>query len=410
MKEALSIILGGGRGTRLYPLTKYRAKPAVPLAGKYRLIDVPISNCLNSGLNRILILTQFNSASLNRHIFRAYKFDYLSEGFVEIAAAEQSAEHGEWFQGSADAVRKSFKHFSDPRIKYLVILSGDQLYKMSLLEMLEFHIEKGSEVTVACNPVGIEGARDLGIMGINKEHRINKFVEKPKKKEEVSGMAIAEDGRKEFLASMGIYIFNKDVLSGLLKDSSKVDFGREVIPEAVKHKKTYAFIHRGYWRDIGSIDSFYEENLAFAEPEPPLDLFDEDWHFFTRPRHLPLSRFSDCQVKSSVIADGAIIEKVRIEHSIVGLRSQIHSGTVIEDSILMGNDYYGNIKSGLSTLGIGKNCLIKKAIVDKNVKMGNNVKLINAKRLRNFENEYCVIHNGIIIIPKNTVIPAGTVI
>jgi glucose-1-phosphate adenylyltransferase len=410
VKEVLSIILGGGRGTRLYPLTKYRAKPAVPLAGKYRLIDIPISNCLNSGLNRILILTQFNSASLNRHIFRAYKFDYLSDGFVEIAAAEQSAEHGEWFQGSADAVRKSFKHFSDPRIKYLVILSGDQLYKMNLMEMLKFHIERKSEVTVACNPVGIKGASNLGIMGINKERRINKFLEKPKKKKEIADMAVRQGGVFKFLASMGIYIFNKEVLAKLLKDNSKVDFGREIIPEAVKHKKTYAFIHRGYWRDIGSIQSFYEENLAFTRTDPPLDLFDEDWHFFTRPRHLPLSRFLDCQISSSIIADGAIIEKARVRYSIVGLRSRIGSGTVIEDSILMGNDYYGNMKSGPLSLGIGRNCLIKRAIVDKNVKMGNNVKLVNAKRLRNFENEYCVIHNGIIIIPKNTVIPAGIVI
>jgi len=407
MKEVLSIILGGGRGTRLYPLTKYRAKPAVPLAGKYRLIDIPISNCLNSGLNRIVILTQFNSASLNRHIFRAYKFDYLSEGFVEVAAAEQSMEHGDWFQGSADAVRKSFKHFSDPRIKYLVILSGDQLYKMNLMDMLEFHIEKKSEVTVACNPASIEEFRDLGIMGINNEQRIKKFLEKPKKKEEIAGMSISQEGQKKLLASMGIYIFNKDVLSDLLRDASKVDFGREIIPEAVKHRKTYAFIHHGYWRDIGCIEAFYKENLAFAKPEPPLDLFDEDWHFFTRPRHLPLSRISDCSIKSSVIADGVIMEKARIAHSVVGLRSRIGSGTVIEDSILMGNDYYGSAGSGPE---IGKDCLIKKAIVDKNAKIGDCVRLINAKKMNDFENEYCAVKNGIIIIPKNTVIPSGIVI
>ncbi|MFH0738790.1 MAG: glucose-1-phosphate adenylyltransferase [Candidatus Omnitrophota bacterium] len=407
MKEVLSIILGGGRGTRLYPLTKYRAKPAVPLAGKYRLVDIPISNCLNSGLNRIVILTQFNSASLNRHIFRAYKFDYLSEGFVEVAAAEQSMEHGDWFEGSADAVRKSFKHFSDPRIKYLVILSGDQLYKMNLMDMLKFHIEKKSEVTVACNPASMEDFRELGIMGVNNEQRIKKFLEKPKTKEEVAGIAISQEGQKKLLASMGIYIFNKDVLADLLKDTSKVDFGRETIPQAVKHKKTYAFIHHGYWRDIGSIQAFYKENLAFTNPNPPLDLFDEDWHFFTRPRHLPLSRFSDSQIKSSIIADGAIIEKVKITRSIVGLRSRIGSGTVIENSILMGNDYYDNTGSGL---GIGRDCLIKKAIVDKNARIGDCVRLVNSRKLNDFENEYCAIKNGIIIIPKNTVIPPGIVI
>jgi len=410
MKEVISIILGGGRGSRLYPLTKYRAKPAVPIIGKYRLIDIPISNCLNSGLNRILILTQFNSASLNRHIFRAYKFDYLSEGFVEIAAAEQSVEFGDWFQGSADAVRKSFKHFADPRVKYIVILSGDQLYKMNLMDMLTFHKEKGSEVTVACNLVGMEGASDLGIMGVNKDQQIKKFVEKPKKKEEVADLAIPEDGKKKFLASMGIYLFNKDVMIDLLKDNSKVDFGREIIPQAVASQKTYAFIHRGYWRDIGSIPSFYEENLSFAEIDPPLDLYDEDWHFYSRPRHLPLSKFSDCQLKQAVIADGVIIEKAKITHSIVGLRSKIGQGAEIEDSILMGNDYYTSAKVEGLPLAIGKNCLIKKAIIDKNVRMGENVKLVNEKNLDDFENEYCVIRNGIIIIPKSTVIPSGTVI
>ena len=408
--ETLAIILGGGRGTRLYPLTKYRAKPAVPLAGKYRLIDIPISNCLNSGLNRILILTQFNSASLNRHIFRAYNFDHLSEGFVEIAAAEQSVEYGDWFQGSADAVRKSYKHFNDPRVKYLVVLSGDQLYKMNLMDMLNFHVERKSDVTVACNPVSLEETHDMGIMGINKEFRIKKFVEKPLKKEDIAGMAIEDEDKKRFLASIGIYIFNKDVLIDLLKDSSKVDFGREVIPEAVEHKRTYAFIHHGYWRDIGSIQSFYEENLAFTEASPPLDLFDERWHFFTRPRHLPLSKFSDCRIENSIIADGAIIDKAEIHHSTVGLRSKIGSGTAIHDSILMGNDFYATPDIAAPSVGIGKNCLIKKAIVDKNVSMGNGVKLINERKLADFENEYCVIRSGIIIIPKNTVIPEATVI
>ncbi|MBU1998212.1 MAG: glucose-1-phosphate adenylyltransferase [Candidatus Omnitrophota bacterium] len=410
MKDTLCIILGGGRGARLYPLTKYRAKPAVPLAGKYRLIDIPISNCLNSGLNRILILTQFNSASLNRHIFRAYKFDHLSEGFVEIAAAEQSMEFGEWFQGSADAVRKSYKHFNDPRIKYLVVLSGDQLYKMNIMDMVKFHQDKKSEVTVACNPVGIEEVGELGIMGINKDAQIKQFVEKPKKKDEVADLAVHYEGKKKYLASMGIYVFNKDVMIDLLKDNSKIDFGREIIPEAVTKKKTHAFIHEGYWKDIGCIPAFYEENLKFAELNPPLDLYDEDWHFFSRPRHLPLSRYMDCSITNSSIADGVIIEKARITRSIVGLRSKINSGSVIEDSILMGNDYYDNSKSGASALAIGKNCHIKKAIIDKNVRMADNVELVNEKKLVDFENEYCVITNGIIIVPKNTVIPCGTVI
>lgn len=410
MKDVLCLILGGGRGTRLYPLTKYRAKPAVPLFGKYRLIDIPISNCLNSGFKKILILTQFNSASLNRHIFRAYKFDYLSDGFVEIAAAEQSIEQGDWFQGSADAVRKSFKHLSDQRIKYLLILSGDQLYKMNFAEMFALHLEKKSEVTIACNAVNSEEVHDLGIMGVNENSRIKTFVEKPKKKEEVFGMSIDMEGKKKFLASMGIYIFNKEVLFDLLQNSSGIDFGREIIPEALKKNKTYAFIHQGYWRDIGSIQSFYEENMAFAGSQPQIDFYDEDWHFFTRPRHLPISRIEESQIKDTNIAEGAIIEKAKITHSIIGLRSKIGPGAVIEDSILMGNDYYDNARTNGLGLGIGKNCHIKRAIIDKNVRMGDNVKLVNEKKVSDFENNYCVIRNGIIIIPKNTVIPSGTVI
>jgi glucose-1-phosphate adenylyltransferase len=319
-------------------------------------------------------------------------------------------EHGDWFQGSADAVRKCYKHFNDPRIKYLVILSGDQLYKMDLMEMLNFHKEKKSEVTVACNLVSAEETSDLGIMGIQKEGRIKKFVEKPRKKEEIAGMAVEDGDKKRYLASMGIYIFNKDALIDLLKESTKVDFGREVIPEAVEQKKTYAFIHRGYWKDIGSIQSFYEENLAFTEPKPPLDLFDESWHFFTRPRHLPPSKLTNCRIENSSIADGVIIDKAEIYHSTVGLRSEIGPGTQIYDSILMGNDYYTNPDMSGIRLGIGKNCLIKKAIIDKNASVGNGVKLINEKKLVDFENQYCVIRSGIIIIPKNTVIPEGMVI
>jgi len=417
MKDVLSIILGGGKGTRLYPLTKHRAKPAVPIVGKYRLVDIPISNCLNSGFQKIFILTQFESGSLNRHIFRGYKLDSLSGGFVEIIAAEQSVEQSDWFQGSADAVRKCLKHFTHPGIKYILVLSGDQLYKMNFSDLLRFHIEKNSEITVACNTVAIEETPYLGIMGINSACRIENFIEKPKDKKEIRDLAIQVDGQERYLASMGIYLFNKDILSELLTKSGKADFGKEIIPDALSSKKTYAFTYNGYWKDIGSIKSFYEENLAFTEANPPLDLFDEDWQFFTRPRYLPLTKFLNSCIEKSNIAEGAIIDKAKIIHSIIGLRSIIRSESIVEDSILMGNDFYeqtdnkrGGSSSKVLSLGIGKNCHIKKAIIDKNVRMGDDVKIINKKNIREFENGYCVIRNGIIIIPKGTVIPSGTVI
>ena len=409
MKNVLCVILGGGRGTRLYPLTKYRAKPAVPLAGKYRLIDIPVSNCLNSGLQKIFVLTQFNSVSLNRHIFRAYKFDTFSQGYVEILAAEQNMEHGDWFQGSADAVRKCLRHLSDPRIDYILILSGDQLYKMNFMSMLNFHFEKRADITIACNPVEIEETKDLGIMGIDKSRRIRSFIEKPAHKKEISGMEIEAEGKKRYLASMGIYVFKKEVLFDMLTSGDKADFGKEVIPDAIGTRRTFAYVHAGYWKDIGSIPSFYEENMAFTSSRPPIDLFDEKWPFFTRPRYLPLSKIRDASVKDSDIAEGTVITSAAISRSIIGLRSRIGAGSSIEDSILMGNDYYDNSRKA-PLLGIGRNCVVKKAIVDKNVRMGDNVRIVNREKLVDFENELCVIRSGIVIIPKAAVIPSGTVI
>ncbi len=414
MRNCLSVILGGGRGTRLYPLTKYRAKPAVPLAGKYRLIDIPISNCLNSGFNKIFILTQFNSVSLNRHIFRAYKLDALSQGFVEILAAEQSMEHSDWFQGSADAVRKCLRHFNHPNIQYILVLSGDQLYRLNLAQLLLYHIEKNADLTVACNDVSASEAHELGIMGVTGEGKIKHFVEKPKEKKDIDKLITDVEGHPRCLASMGIYVFNKEVLFDLLSNNAKMDFGREVIPEAILQKRGYAFVYSGYWKDIGSIRSFYEENLAFTDPKPPFDFYDENWQFYTRPRYLPLTKILDSHIERSIVSEGAIIEKAAITHSTVGLRSIIRSDTVIEDSILMGCDYYEDSAAAhgkkLPALGIGRNCRIRRAIVDKNVRMGEGVKLLNAKGLEEFENEYCVIRNGIIIVPKDTLIPAGTVI
>ncbi|MDD5613936.1 MAG: glucose-1-phosphate adenylyltransferase [Candidatus Omnitrophica bacterium] len=407
MKDVLCLILGGGRGARLYPLTKYRAKPAVPLAGKYRLVDIPISNCLNSSLNRILILTQFNSASLNKHITRTYKLDSYSQGFVEILAAEQSMEQNDWFQGSADAVRKCLKHFNDTRIKHILILSGDQLYKMDFNYLINFHNKENAEITIACNPVERQHTPELGIMTIGKNQKIKDFIEKPGQDKNISRLSVNIDGKEKFLASMGIYYFKKDILFDLLSNNTKFDFGKEVIPDAIKDRKTYAYIHTGYWKDIGTVQSFYEENLAFTQDLPPLNLFDEEWPFYTRPRYLPLSKINNSTIMNSKIAEGVIIKKAQIKHSIIGLRSFIDDDTVIEDSIVMGNDYYGANENNLS-LGIGRNCFIKKAIVDKNVKIGSNVKITNKNNTEKFENEFCVIRNGITVIPKGTVVPDNT--
>lgn len=419
MKDVLCIILGGGRGTRLFPLTKYRAKPAVPIAGKYRLVDIPISNCLNSGFNRIAILTQFNSASLNRHIYQAYKLDFFSQGSVEIMAADQSMDHGDWFQGSADAVRKCLCHFSDPRIKYLLILSGDQLYTMDFRNLMAHHIETKSDITVACNAVEKEGVHDLGIAEIDEDYRIHRFIEKPKDAGEVAHLARMVDGRKCYLASMGIYVFNKDVLAKLLVGTKYVDFGREVIPEALSLAVTRAHIHQGYWKDIGSIKAFYEENLALTDERPPLDFFNETWPFFTRPRYLPLSMVRASAIENSALTEGAIIHGSKILHSIVGLRSVIGKDTVIEDSVIMGNDFYESAVSlpgrldaepPIPRMGIGNNCRIRKAIVDKNARIGDRVIIANEAGRQEFENGFCVIRSGITIIPKGTIIPSDTVI
>ena len=418
MKEVLCVILGGGRGTRLYPLTKERCKPAAPLLGKYRLIDIPISNCLNSGFNRIYVLTQFLSESLNKHINRAYKMDTFTKGFIEIMAAEQSSsEDPEWFQGTADAVRRCMKHFNDPSVKYIFILSGDQLYKMNLSDMYHYHIETKAELTVACNKVGTEAISGLGVMGVDGEGRIKEFVEKPQKEADVKHMALSSGNDKYYLGSMGIYLFNKDVLMDILEKDKKVDFGREIIPDAIQTNRTYSYTFEGYWRDIGTIKNFYEENLALTESMPPLDMFDEKWPFFTRARFLPPAKIEDSHIEKSIVSEGAIILSSKITHSVIGLRFRVGSGSVIEDSIVMGCDYYETVddikadkSKNLPALGVGDNCHIRKAILDKNVRIGDNVKIVNEKNQDTFDGEQYSIRDGIVIVPKGAVIPSGTII
>jgi glucose-1-phosphate adenylyltransferase len=418
VKQVLSVILGGGQGTRLFPLTKERCKPAVPLLGKYRLIDIPVSNCLNSGFNRIYVLTQFLSESLNKHISRTYKMDTFSKGYIEIMAAEQSMEDTHWFQGTADAVRRCLKHFNDPAIQHILILSGDQLYKMDLEEMYRCHLEKDADLTVACNRVTAEEVSGLGIMGVDGEDRITRFTEKPKAASEIKDMALkGKNGENFFLGSMGIYLFKKKALVDLLFRSKEVDFGREIIPAAIKEKSTYAYMFNGYWRDIGTIKSFYLENLALTESLPPIDMFNEKWQIFTRTRYLSPAKFENCCVSKSIVAEGSIILSSRIDHSVIGLRFRVEPGTVIEDTVVMGCDYYqsdeqmaSDVSAGIPRLGVGKNCHIRKAIIDKNVRIGDGVKILNEKNIENADGANYYIREGITVIPKNAVVEPGTII
>ncbi len=417
MRNVLCVILGGGQGTRLYPLTKYRSKPAVPLAGKFRLIDVPISNCLNSEMRKIYILTQFNSESLNKHISRAYKLDSFSRGFVEIMAAEQTMEDKNWFQGTADAVRQCLRHFNDPSIEYIIILSGDQLYKMNLKDLIRTHIDKSAEITVSCCLVPKSEVSGLGIMATDSGGKITKFIEKPKTHSLLKGLDIMHNGRPFYLGSMGIYCFNVGILRKILAEDDSEDFGKGIIPNAINKYEMYAHTFKGYWSDIGTIKSFYRANLDLAEVVPALNMFDKEWPYYTRPRYLAPAKFQSTKLHKVLIAEGAIIEGAEVSNSVIGLRTIIRKGARITNSVIMGADYYEteeeakkkNLPSDLR-LGIGKNCVIKNAILDKNVWIGDNVKIINKDDIEDYDGEYYCIKNGIVIIEKNAVIPAGTVI
>ena len=421
MYNVACVILGGGQGARLYPLTKDRSKPAVPFAGRYRLIDIPISNCLHAGFDSIYILTQFNSRSLNRHVSRTYPLAPFRRGFVEVLAAELSSETSEWYQETADAVRRCLTHFEDPGVKidYVIVLSGDQLYKMDLRHFLNYHIVKKADITIACNvmPETSDISR-FGVVGVDEDFHVNNFVEKPKEKATVENLLISSNGERRFLASMGIYAFNKDVLVDILLTSDKDDFGKEIIPEAFPRKHTVAYEYEGYWQDVGSIRSYYEQNLAFTDPIPPMDLFDANWPFFTRPRYLPPSKFNGCEIVNSIIAEGVIVlNGSHIRHSVVGLRSRIAEDTTVEDSIIIGNDYYETLddinrsgEKGLPIMGIGHNTVIKRAIIDKNVRIGNNVRIENKQNLTEADEANYIIRDEIVIIPKGAIIPDGTVI
>jgi glucose-1-phosphate adenylyltransferase len=421
MLNVLGVIMGGGQGTRLYPLTKERAKPAVPLAGKYRLIDVPISNCINSGISRMYVLTQFLSESLHRHIYRTYKFDTFAGGWVQILAAEQTSgedtQDADWYQGTADAVRKAMVHIRTARPAEVLILAGDHLYRMDYSRFVNAHRESGADVTVGVQPVAAEAAPQLGILKVDQTGCIEEFAEKPKGKA-LEKMASGDDPEKPFLASMGIYVFEYDVLRELLEKHKKDDFGKHIIPAAIKSHRVCAYTFSGYWADIGTIRAYYDANLTLALPDPPFDLYDPDHPIYTRPRYLPGTRTDDCHLERVLLADGCKIKDAIISDSVIGLRSIIGPGVRIAHSIVLGADFYEDVdrratnpERGVPDVGIGSGCTIEGAIIDKNARIGNNV-VIRPHREENemVEEDNYVIRDGLVIIPKGVVIPDGTVI
>ena len=423
--NVLSIIMGGGQGTRLFPLTRDRSKPAVPLAGKYRLVDIPISNCINSGLKRVYLLTQFNSASLHRHISQSYKFDHFSGGFVEILAAEQTYSNTSWYQGTADAVRKNLIHFLNHDFDYALILSGDQLYRMDFRQIIAQHAETGADVTIATIPVNKKEAQSLGILQTDPDHRITRFVEKPKDPAVQDSLKLDRnlyekfgiEGDEDFLlASMGIYVFNRDVMLRLL-DNTFTDFGKHIIPSAIDTHKVYSHIFQGYWEDIGTIRNFFEANLDLVTELPRFNFFDMNAPIFTRPRFLPGSKINGASIDHAIVSDGCIISHARVAHSIVGVRSIVHEGCFLNRTILMGSDYYESDASiehyetnGIPRIGIGRNTRIENAIIDKNARIGSNCIISPAGKPDNVDHALYFIRDGIVIVPKNGIIPHGTVI
>ena len=408
--KIVGLILGGGVGSRLQPLTRERSKPAVPIAGKFRLVDIPISNCINSGIRNIFLLTQYNSVSLHQHIATTYRFDQFSGGHVRILAAEQTPDSDVWFQGTADAVRRSIRYFEDDEPDLVVILSGDQLYRMNIQDMINTHLKNDADVTVSTKPVNSEAAASLGIMKVNNNGQVLKFVEKPSSNSALDGLEISNNSDL-YLASMGIYIFNMSVLKSLLKENKESDFGKHIIPGTIKLKRVFSHIFNGYWEDIGTIRSFWSANLGLTEPLPKFSFYDADNLIYTRMRYLPPSKINSCELIQSLISDGCILSGKRIWRSVVGLRSVVGEGSVIEESILMGADFYQHNKESHSSgieLGIGENCIIKKTILDKNVRIGDGVTITPDNKPDNLDDQLYCIRDGIVIIPKNTVIPSGT--
>jgi glucose-1-phosphate adenylyltransferase len=423
--KVLCIIMGGGQGTRLFPLTRERAKPAVPLAGKYRLVDIPISNCLNSGLKRIYLLTQFNSASLHRHVTQSFKFDHFGGGFVELLAAEQTYTDTSWYQGTADAVRKNRIHFQNTDFEYALVLSGDQLYRMDFRTILARHRETSADITIATLPVGAAAATSLGIMQIDAQGRIVRFVEKPKDPAVLDSLKLAPESYPQlgikgdgdlFLASMGIYVFNREVIFQLL-DNTLTDFGKHIIPGAIATHRVFSYVFQGYWEDIGTIRSFFEANLDLTSELPQFNFFDMSAPIFSRPRFLPASKVNGAAIDHAIISDGCIINHCKISRSIVGIRSLVDAGSHLTRTVVLGSDYFEsdlsiqkNAEAGRPRIGIGKNTRIDFAIIDKNARIGDNCVITPAGKDENCDHPLYYVRDGIVIIPKNGVVPHGTVI
>lgn len=424
-KRILAVIMGGGRGTRLYPLTMERCKPAVPLAGKYRLVDIPISNCINSGINRIFLLTQFNTASLHRHIRSTYNFDAFGGGFVDILSAEQTEKSVDWYQGTADAVRRNLVHYRAFSHDFVLILSGDQLYRMDYMKLIEEHIANGADVTIAGIPFPASKVEGLGLMRVGDDLAVNGFVEKPKDPAIIQGLALSKSiearlktksEEKRCLASMGIYVFNRSVLAEAL-DNSMTDFGKEVIPSLLGKKRIFSHIFEGYWEDIGTVAAFFEANLHLAHPLPPFNFFDERAPIYTSARFLPASKINKCQIDHVVVGDGSIVTDCTLHRCVLGIRSFLGEGTHLEDVIVMGSDYYegdaeiaANAAKGIPNLGIGRNCNIRKAIIDKNTRIGDNVVLSPEGKPDGSYAHGVLIRDRVMIVPKGIVVPTGTVI
>ncbi|MFT3844497.1 MAG: glucose-1-phosphate adenylyltransferase [Lacibacter sp.] len=422
-KSTIAVILGGGAGSRLFPLTASRSKPAVPIAGKYRLVDIPISNCMNSSINRMFVLTQFNSASLNKHIKNTYHFSMFSSAFVDILAAEQTPDNSGWFQGTADAVRQCLRHVEQQEADYVLILSGDQLYQMDFQKMIENHIKQGADISIATIPVGEREAPEFGILKADENHNITSFIEKPKKDvladwESDTGDVMRNQGRI-YLASMGIYIFNKRLLVDMLKDEFKdaTDFGKEIMPASISKYKVTSYQYEGYWTDIGNIYSFFEANLALTQEIPEFNLFDNDNPVFTRARMLPPAKISGTTLEKTIIAEGSIIHASRIENSVIGIRSRIGHGSTIVSSYIMGDDYYETIdemnyatERGLPKMGIGERCYIKNAIIDKNCRIGNDVRINGGNHLPNTDHSLYTVKDGIVVVKKGAILSDGFVI
>jgi len=417
MDDCLAVILAGGRGSRLFPLTHRRSKPAVPIAGKYRLIDIPISNCIHSGMRRMFVLTQYNSESLNKHVAQTYKFDVFSDGFVTILAAEQTEESPEWFQGTADAVRQNLWHLRGHRSREVLILSGDQLYQMDFRRMRETHRAAGADATVAVIPVAREQASAFGILKLDGQGRIVHFEEKPPPERLGALESDLPGGGRGWLASMGIYMFAREALERALSDASLVDFGRHVIPRAIGESRVQGHLFRGYWEDVGTIASYFEANLALTGQMPPFDFYDVGRPVYTAPRFLPATKVEGCTLRSVLVSEGCILMGAEIDRSVVGIRSRIGPGTRLRNTLVLGADFYETIEEieqmkarGIPPVGIGADCVLERAIVDKNARIGRGVRLLNEAGVREADGPGYHVRDGIVIVPKGAVVPDGTAI